>query len=52
MPNVTVGRGAIIGANSVVTHDIPPYTTAVGAPAHILQEKMIGRKDIVAEKMN
>lgn len=39
MPNVTVGRGAIIGANSVVTHDIPPYTTAVGAPAHILQEK-------------
>jgi acetyltransferase-like isoleucine patch superfamily enzyme len=28
-----VGRHAFIGANSVVTRDIPPYTLAVGAPA-------------------
>jgi acetyltransferase-like isoleucine patch superfamily enzyme len=28
-----VGRRAFIGANSVVTRDIPPYTVAVGAPA-------------------
>lgn len=45
MPNVTVGRGAIIGANSVVTHDIPPYATAVGTPARILQERMIGKEE-------
>lgn len=33
MPGVTVGKGSIIGANSVVTKDIPPYTIAVGQPA-------------------
>lgn len=29
----TIGRRAFIGANSVVTRDIPPYVVAVGAPA-------------------
>ena len=33
MPGVTIGNGAIIGANSVVTHDIPDYCVAAGIPA-------------------
>jgi lipopolysaccharide O-acetyltransferase len=33
LPGVTVGKGSIIGAGSVVTSDIPPYTIAVGIPA-------------------
>lgn len=33
MPGVTIGEHSIIGANSVVTKDIPPYTIAVGSPA-------------------
>lgn len=33
LSGVTIGRSSIIGANSVVTKDIPPYTIAAGAPA-------------------
>lgn len=33
LPGVTIGKGAIIGANSVVSKDIPPYVIAVGIPA-------------------
>lgn len=33
MPNVTIGAGAVIGANSVVTRDVAPGMVAVGSPA-------------------
>jgi acetyltransferase-like isoleucine patch superfamily enzyme len=33
----SVGRNCVIGANSVVTHDIPDYCVAVGAPARIVR---------------
>lgn len=35
---ITVGDGARIGANSVVTKDVPPGVTAVGIPAHVITE--------------
>lgn len=38
MPGVTIGRHSIIGSNSVVTKDIPPYSVAVGAPAKIIKQ--------------
>jgi acetyltransferase-like isoleucine patch superfamily enzyme len=34
---VTVGERCVIGANSVVTADIPPFSIAVGAPARVLR---------------
>lgn len=34
--SITVGKGAMIGANAVVTKNVPPYCTAVGIPANIL----------------
>ena len=34
---VTIGDGAVIGANSVVTKDIPPYAIAVGSPAKVIK---------------
>lgn len=37
MPNVKIGNGAIIGANPVVTHNIPPYSVAVGSPAKVIK---------------
>ena len=37
LPGVTIGEHSIIGANSVVTHSIPPYVIAVGAPARIIK---------------
>jgi acetyltransferase-like isoleucine patch superfamily enzyme len=33
---VTVGERCVIGANSVVTRDIPPFSIAAGAPARVL----------------
>lgn len=36
---VRIGRHAKIGANAVVLCDVPPYATAVGVPARILQSK-------------
>ena len=34
---VKIGNGAVIGANSLVKHDVPPYAIVVGAPAHIIK---------------
>lgn len=38
LENVTIGRCSVIGANAVVTHDIPPYSVAVGAPARVIKK--------------
>ena len=39
-PGVHVGRGCVIGANSVVTHDLPPYSVAAGTPARIIRQRL------------
>jgi hypothetical protein len=38
-PGVTIGKGSVVGANSVVTHDVMPYSVVAGSPA-----RMIGRR--------
>jgi UDP-2-acetamido-3-amino-2,3-dideoxy-glucuronate N-acetyltransferase len=35
LPDVEIGRGAMVGAGAVVTHSVPPYAIAVGNPARI-----------------
>jgi acetyltransferase-like isoleucine patch superfamily enzyme len=35
MKGVTIGEGAVIGANSVVISNIPPYSLALGNPAEV-----------------
>lgn len=41
LPGVTIGRKSIVGAGSVVTRDVPPFTIVAGNPA-----KPIGRTDV------
>lgn len=37
LAGVTIGDGVVVGANSVVTHDIPPYSVAAGIPAKVIK---------------
>ena len=39
MQGVNIGDGAIIGANSVVASDIPPYAVAVGNPSRVVKKR-------------
>ena len=36
LPGVTIGDGCVIGAGSVVTHDIPANSVAVGSPCRVI----------------
>jgi len=34
---VSIGNGAVVGANSVVTKDVPPFSIVVGSPARVIK---------------
>ncbi|KAF1993277.1 trimeric LpxA-like protein, partial [Amniculicola lignicola CBS 123094] len=38
LPGVTIGEGCTIGASSVVTHDVPSWSVAIGAPAKVVKK--------------
>jgi putative colanic acid biosynthesis acetyltransferase WcaF len=42
-PGVTVGRGAVVGACSVVLKDVPPMMVCAGNPAKVLRERPVAR---------
>ncbi|KTC80581.1 chloramphenicol acetyltransferase [Legionella cherrii] len=39
MPGITIGEGAIIAANSVVTKDVEPYRIVAGSPAQVVKKR-------------
>ena len=38
LSGVNIGRGCIVGANSLVTKSLPPYSVAIGSPARIVKK--------------
>ena len=49
VPGVKIGRGAVIGAASVVTKDVPDCAIAVGNPAKIIKYRNKERFDELAK---
>jgi acetyltransferase-like isoleucine patch superfamily enzyme len=45
LPGVTIGEGAIVGARSVVTTSVPPFTIAAGNPARIIREMTAAERE-------
>ena len=45
LKDVTVGTGSIVGAGSVITKSIPPYTLAAGVPARALRSGVTWREE-------
>lgn len=39
-PGVTIGKGSVVGANSVVTHDVTPYSVVAGSPARAIGRRL------------
>jgi serine O-acetyltransferase len=48
---ITIGEGARIGCNAVVVKDIPPNSTVVGVPGHVVVKKSITENDANREAM-
>lgn len=39
LPGVSIGEGSIVGAGSVVTRDVPPFSVVVGSPARVVRSR-------------
>lgn len=40
MPGITIGRGSVIGSNSVVTKNVEPFSIMAGAPARLMRKRI------------
>lgn len=51
LPGVSIGNGAIVGAGSVVTKDVPAYAVVAGAPAKFIRSTFSPQKIEEIEKL-
>lgn len=42
LPGVSIGEGSVVGARSVVRHDVPPFTIVAGNPARVIRSLQPG----------
>lgn len=52
MSGVTIGKGAIVGAKSIVTKDVPPYSIVVGAPAKVIKYRFSSKVINALQKLD
>lgn len=45
LPGLTIHKGSIIGAGSVVTKDVPAWTVVGGNPAKVIKERAVNREE-------
>lgn len=50
--NVQIGKGCVIGANSIVNRDIPDYCVAVGSPAKVVKAYDVEKREWISVKSN
>ncbi len=51
LTGITIGRGAIVAAGSVVTKDVPPYSVVAGSPAHVIKRRFASANDIAQHEI-
>lgn len=51
-PGIKVGEGAVVGACSVVTKDVPPWTVCAGNPCRIIKHRQLDQTDAPLQRVN
>ncbi|AGX87445.1 acetyltransferase [Candidatus Symbiobacter mobilis CR] len=51
LTKVTIGKGSVVAAGSVVTCDVPPYSIAAGVPARVIGRRFEDDTSIVLHEL-